>query len=291
MEKIPPINTNEKREPKDVYLMGGTDLEMYQTKKRLSRSGEGLIDKNLRWGAKIEDYANEIQEILSEGNTPVAIELANAATVDGVIDIDHHGEKASRPSALAQVMERMGKPMSFIDQLVAANDSGYIPGMRQFFKEHRDELLKKYSPDRVDKLEEKLINLIRAKDRQMQGVKLEDEARAEEAIATAERTSEGLIITRIPSGKWSPIADRLFSSWPNGRQNLIAICFSENEEKHFYYFGRGDICKELKDYYKGWGGGTGYGNIEKDGFSGCITKDPDEVIKFIRERLIQNNGK
>ena len=37
-------------EKKDVYLIGGSDLEMYQIKKRLVRSGREYIDKGLKWG-------------------------------------------------------------------------------------------------------------------------------------------------------------------------------------------------------------------------------------------------
>jgi hypothetical protein len=39
---------------------------MHQIKKRLSRSGQKYEDKNLKWGAKLEYYKDEIEKILSE---------------------------------------------------------------------------------------------------------------------------------------------------------------------------------------------------------------------------------
>ena len=277
---------------KDVFLIGGRDLEMYQIKKRLSRKGEEFIDKELVWGAKIEDYSDVIDEILEQDKTPVAIELAGADKKEGVVDIDHHGDKSGNPASISQVMERIDKPMSFVDQLVAANDSAYIPGMEKLLEENREKFEERYGKEKFEKFKIKMIDLIRAKDRQMQGVTQEDEAAAEEALEHTETTASGTIVVRIPGDKWSAVQDRLFPSFPEGKPNAIIVCDTAKEKQQVYYFGRGDVCKALKEKFANgvsWGGGVGFGQKEGLGFGGAITENPQEVIDFVTNSLLQND--
>lgn len=273
----------------DVYLLGGKDLEMYQIEKRLRRAGKEFVNHQLEWGAKIDDYNDIVQQILEEGNTPVAVELGGADGVEGVIDIDHHGEKAQRPASITQVMNRMGKPMSLVDEMIAANDSAYIPGMQAKMEEYRSQLVERYGEEKFGKLKTKLIELIRVKDRQMQGVTPEMEQEAVTAIRSAEHGPNGLVIVRVAASKFSPVADRLFPSWPEGKQNLIVVCGTGSGMNDVHYFGRGDICKEMKDKFSAeklitWGGGIAYGKEDWPAFSGVKTDNPDEVIEFIKEK-------
>lgn len=284
MEGIP-----SEKPKKDVYLVGGKDLEMYQIKKRLSRKGEDFIDRDLIWGAKIGDYADVIEEILDEGNTPVAIELAGANEKEGVVDIDHHGDKSSRPASISQVMERINKPMSFVDQLIAANDAAYIPGMEKLFEEQQVKFEERYGKEKFERFKRKLIDLIRAKDRQQQGVTEDDEKAAEEAIKHTEITASGTLVVRIPGDKWSPVQDRLFPDFPEGKPNLVIVCNTAKQAQQVYYFGRGDVCKALKDNFASgvsWGGGVGFGNKQGLGFGGAITETPQEVIDFVTNKLL-----
>jgi|CXWL01.1.fsa_nt_gi hypothetical protein len=277
---------------KDIFLIGGKDLEMYQIKKRLSRKGEEFIDKELVWGAKIEDYADVINEILEQGKTPVAVELAGADKKEGVVDIDHHGDKSGNPASISQVMERIDKPMSFVDHLIAANDSAYIPGMQKLLEENRGRFEQRYGKDKFEKFKTKMIDLIRAKDRQMQGVTQEDEAVAEEALKNTETTASGTIVVRISGDKWSAVQDRLFPSFSEGKPNLIIVCDTAKEKQQVYYFGRGDVCKALKGRFESgvsWGGGVGFGQKDGLGFGGAITENPQEVIDFVTGALLQNN--
>jgi len=285
MEENSPQNPN-----KDVYLIGGKDLEMYQIKKRLSRKGEEFIDKDLIWGAKIEDYADVIGEILEGDKIPVAIELAGADTKEGVVDIDHHGDKSGRPASLTQVMERIGKDMSFVDELIAANDAGYIPAMEELFEKHRERFEMRYGKEKYEKFKNKLIELIRSKDRQQQGVTEEDEKAAQEALKHAEKTASGTLVVRIPGDKWSAVQDRLFPSFPEGKPNVIIVCDTAKEAQQVYYFGRGDVCKALKEHFSAgssWGGGVGFGDRKGLGFGGVITKKPEEVIDFVTNKLLE----
>ena len=282
-------NDPSKPKKKDVYLLGGGDLEMYQIKKHLSRRGEEFIDRDLKWGAKLDDYADVLDEILADEKVPVAVELAGAETNENVVDIDHHNDKSGRPASISQVMERIDKPMSLIDQLVAANDSSYIPGMQRLLSEHRKSLIARYGEERTEKLEQKLIDLIRAKDRQMQGVTMEDEAEVAEGILNASKTASGTLVVKIHGEKVSPVTDRLFTTWPDGKENLVIIAKAEQPEKQVYFFGRGDICQKLKEHFtsiRSWGGGGGYGKEDGAGFSGCITNDPQEVIDFVTNNFL-----
>jgi len=278
MEKKP-----DSGEKKDVFLLGGKDLEMYQIEKRLRRAGKEFVTRNLEWGAKIDDYNDVIQKILEEGNTPVAIELGGAGSVEGVVDIDHHNEKSGRPSSIAQVMDRMGKPMKLVDEMVAANDSAYIPGMQTKMEEYRPQLVERYGEEKFEKLKKKLIELIRAKDRQMQGVTPEMETEAETAVEHAEHGPDDLMIVALSGGKPSPATDRLFQKI--GRQNYIVVCNNNAAIRDVYYFGRGDVCKALKEKFAdsvSWGGGIGYGDPSSHvAFGGAKSANPDEIIKFV----------
>ena len=260
-------------EKKDVFLLGGKDLEMYQIEKRLRRGGKEFVTRNLQWGAKIDDYNDVVQKILEEGDTPVAVELGGADKIEGVVDIDHHNEKAARPASITQVMGRIGRLMSLVDEMVAANDSAYIPGMQAKMEEYRPQLVERYGEEKFEKLKTKLIELIRAKDRQIQGVTPEMEAESAEAIQKAEHGPNGLLIVRVSHGKMSAVTDRLFPTWPNGRENLIVVCKSNDSVKEISYLGRGDICKEVKEKFSGWGGGKGYGNQDANAFAGCKTEN------------------
>ncbi|MDP2651796.1 MAG: hypothetical protein Q8O94_01535 [bacterium] len=279
MEGQNSLEKPEKEAKKDVFLLGGRDLEMYQIEKRLRRAGKEFVNRNLEWGAKIDDYDDVVQQILGEGNTPVAVELGGADKAEGVVDIDHHNEKFDRPASIVQIMNRLGKPVRLVDEMIAANDSAYIPGMEAKMEEYRAELEERYGHEKFEKLKEKLINLIRCKDREMQGVTAEMEQQAEEAIAHAEHGPNGLVIVRLPHNKVSPVTDRLFSTWADGKENLLVVCKDEVD-----YFGRGDICKEVKEKFSGWGGGKGYGDREKNGFCGVETSNPQEIIDFIIEQ-------
>ncbi len=274
-------------ENKDVFLLGGKDLEMYQIEKRLKRAGREYVNRNLQWGASIDDYNDEIQKIISEGKTPVAVELAGADKVEGVVDIDHHGEKFSRPASIVQVMNRLGKEVGLVDEMIAANDSGYIPGMMKKMEEYRAALEERYGHEKFEQVKKKLIDLIRRKDREMQGVTLEMEAEAKEAIIHAEHGPNGLLIVRINGSKPSPVNDMLFPSWESGEENLLVICKNNEGKKDVYYFGSGDICKEVKETYSGWGGGVGYGQKGKKAFGGASSSNPQEIIDLVISKNIE----
>lgn len=276
-------NKLESGEKKDVFLLGGKDLEMYQIEKRLRRAGKEFVTRNLEWGAKIDDYNDVIQKVLEEGDTPVAVELSGAGQIVGVVDIDHHNEKSDRPASIIQVMNRIGRSTGLVDEMIAANDSAYIPGMQAKMEEYRSQLIEKYGEEKFEKLKTKLIELIRTKDRQMQGVTPEMEIEAVVAIEHAEHRPNGIAIVTLNGSKPSPATDRLFQK--ASLQNYIVVCNNSAVTRDVYYFGRGDVCKALKEKFANtisWGGGVGYGDHNSYGaFGGAKSANPDEIIKFV----------
>ncbi len=259
---------------KDVYLIGGSDAEMQLIKKRIKKAGQEYIDKDLKWGAKAEDYSREISEILESGDVPVAIELAGAETIDGVVDIDHHNEKSNRPASLLQVMDRLGLKPSLFDELIAANDSAYIPGMEKKLEEHRYQIESKTGKDGFEKIKTKLIQLVRSKDREAQGITKEQEKQAEEAIQKREDLyNNTLTIVRMPHSKSATVTDRAYGTYEN--------LFVPSEDGESNFFGNGKLCKELHE--GSWAGGSGLGSSNGKAYWGGYP-DQTEVENFIKEK-------
>jgi hypothetical protein len=266
---------------KDVYLIGGSDLEMYQIKKRLKRAGQEYVDKDLKWGAKVDDYKEEIKKVLEEEKIPVAVELSGADQVEGLINIDHHGDKSGNPASISQVMERAGLNMSFIDELVAANDSAYIPGMEAKIEEYRQEFETKIGSDRFEKLKTKLISLIRAKDRKIQGITEDQEKQAEEAVERLENVCNGLLtIVHLPHSKTAAVTDRLFGKY----KNLLII--SGDGEVNFY--GDGKLCQDLQKKFEGsWSGGSGLGKKGESAYWGVGSKSgSNDILGYIETHVL-----
>jgi len=270
----------EEKPKKDIYLTGGSDAEMRVIKKRLKKAGQEYLDKNLKWGAKIEDYSEEISNILEEGNVPVAIELAGAEKMEDVVDIDHHNEKSNRPASLLQVMERLNLKPSLFDELIAANDSGFIPAMEKKIEEYRYQIENgpKGNKELFEELKKKWISVIRKIDRKEQGINQDQEKQAEEAIKTRENFfNNTLSIVRLSHSKCATVTDRLYGTYEN-----IFIPSGDGESN---FYGNGKLCQDLKEKYEGsWAGGSGLGDKYGNAYWGGYP-DQDEVEKVIREKV------
>ncbi len=128
------------------------------------------------------------------------------------------------------------------------------------------------------------IDDIRRHDRKAQGVTEKMEKQAETAISKR-YTLNGITVVRLPHDKCSPVTDRLFTEWPDGKENLIILCFTDGKLPEINYFGRGDICKAMKEKFadvaETWGGGKGYGDPSANAFAGCRTISHYMVVDFI----------
>lgn len=65
-----------------------------------------------------------------KGSRWVLVELAlDIELPETAIVVDHHNEMSSRPASILQVLALLGMDATRWQQLVAANDCGYIPAM------------------------------------------------------------------------------------------------------------------------------------------------------------------
>lgn len=246
-------------ENKQLFLLGGHDLEMLTISKVLNEKGLLVKDNTLQWDtACLSKYQTEIEQY---GNTPLwtiyGIELKEDIIVpSNYIRIDHHNDYSHKPSSLEQIMFILHLPLNRFQQLVAANDSAYIPGLQKAGATSFE------------------IENIRYEDRKAQGVTIEDERLAEEAIRNKE-IHEDLIIVRATSSRFSPICDRLFPYkklliyteqelmyYGEDINELVTLCQAHIKEKRVFY----------------GGGANGYLGTVKNAFT-------KEELKYITQQI------
>lgn len=233
-----------------IFLLGGADLEMQTIREVLLREGIPFADKKLRWdNAFLSSYQKELQEI-EEGQTVYGIELREDIVPPACYRaIDHHNESSMKPCALEQVMELLQLPMNRYEQLVAANDKAYIPGMLALNASSEE------------------IASIRRADRKAQGVTDEEEELAEISIfQNLERCGDLLVVKSLVS-KFSPICDELYpyksllvytdSEWVfyGERKEKLVDLLSDEVSKKKVFFGGGA---------KGYVGAVKYAYSEED---------------------------
>ncbi len=305
----------------DAYILGGGDLEMALIHKRLSAVGAHILGGVTTWeNADIDKRSGEITQVQEQGMQPVLIEHRGADDVAGVEHIDHHGENTHREAAILQVLSRLGLEPNFIDKIVAANDSGYIPGMKAMLDGgYRDRFIEKRiafgdTPDvaesRYDKVAFRIMTSVRREDRKAQGVTPEMEQEAHDAIEQME-DRDGLKIVSISGDRTSVITDLLAlediknKTTERTEENLIVVCAADRAEKELWFFGPGDVCKEAADHfaqlkeqriaadpnepprrgiYHTVRGGAGFGHADQIARCLVVADEAEEVINFIHQK-------
>lgn len=245
---------------KRIFLLGGNDLEMTTIKNLLVNAGEQFETHDLRWdNAKLSSYEKTLEEY---GNSPdyqiYGIELnEDIPHPDNYVRIDHHNDFANKPSSLEQVATLLGLAMDRHMQLVAANDSRYIPGMIKLGASREE------------------IDDIRRADRAAQGVSEGDDERlAEESLKSCKGDASNLCVVKSLTSKFSTICDRMYPY----RRLLIY----NDDVAEFYGEGVNDLTSlfkselDAKKMYHG-GGDSGYlgtvsGAYSKDEISGIVDK-------------------
>lgn len=226
-----------------LFLLGGHDLEMATIRQLLQQQGQAYKDAGLSWGAALSAYKNELDHPgpiygieLTEDMEPPANYMA----------IDHHNQDHQKPSSLEQVASLLGKPLTREQQLIAANDKGYIPAMQALGATAKE------------------IERVRRMDRRMQGATNHDEALGEQSIAENLQQQQGVTVVKALTPRFSTITDRLY-----GKAGRL-IVYNNNK---LVYYGPGieqlaQTLSELipeKAYYGG--GDNGYFGIKDDVFS------------------------
>lgn len=245
---------------KRIFLLGGNDLEMTTIKNLLVNAGEQFETHDLRWdNAKLSSYEKTLEEY---GNSPdyqiYGVELnEDIPHPDNYVRIDHHNDFANKPSSLEQVATLLGLAMDRHMQLVAANDSRYIPGMIKLGASREE------------------IDDIRRADRAAQGVSEGDDERlAEESLKSCKGDASNLYVVKSLTSKFSTICDKMYPY----RRLLIY----NDDVAEFYGEGVNDLTSlfkselDAKKMYHG-GGDSGYlgtvsGAYSKEEISGIVDK-------------------
>ncbi len=245
---------------KRIFLLGGNDLEMTTIKNLLVNAGEQFETHDLRWNnAKLSSYEKTLEEY---GNSPdyqiYGVELnEDIPHPDNYVRIDHHNDFANKPSSLEQVATLLGLAMDRHMQLVAANDSRYIPGMIKLGASREE------------------IDDIRRADRAAQGVSEGDDERlAEESLKSCKGDASNLYVVKSLTSKFSTICDRMYPY----RRLLIY----NDDVAEFYGEGVNDLTLlfkselDAKKMYHG-GGDSGYlgtvsGAYSKEEIAGIVDK-------------------
>jgi hypothetical protein len=247
-----------------VYFLGGRDLEMVEIARVLAEQSIPYFDGALDWSdATFSAYAEDIRSIISQGRRPVLVEVRDIPSeVRPMVDvIDHHGpESGHLPTCLEAVLARIGIPqLTREQQLIAANDRGYIEGMAAIGATTEE------------------IQRIRALDRKAQGITHEQELAGEEAIKNLDNTSEGLAVAHLPHGRTATVTDRLsMRIGGHGYSNLLVVSPDE-----LSFFGGG---RTVLDLVRGFGGYCG-GQLPSSGYWGLRTSD-ESMRSSIRNLIV-----
>lgn len=256
------------------FFLGGRDLEMTEIA-RLVRNVVGagaVVDSGLPWhGAAASAYASQIDDALSDGMTPVLVELKPdlpAAVLSRCVVLDHHGTRAGRDrqTALEQVFALLDLPRECWTRrlaLVAANDRGWIPELRRGGARPAE------------------IAALRAEDRAAQGITAADESASEAALEKRECHLDGkLLLVRQPHARTAAVFDRL--ALESGDADPPDTLVVSPQELNFS--GRGPAVAALAAAFPGgWYGGA----LPERGFWGHGQPPPDviDVLAVLAEAL------
>lgn len=224
-----------------IFFLGGYDAEMCEIRKILEDNQIPFNDKKLSWGAKASAYAEELE---NSGNAaPALVELeVDIPLPENRIIIDHHSENSGKDvqTSIEQAAELLGIKLTRRQKLIAANDRGWIDGLKQ-----------------AGAAEEEIAE-IRLYDRQCQGVTEEEEQAAEKAIRNIEMTGN-VAVVHFPGKHTSPVMDRLYGKYTN-----ILVITPET----INFSGEGKYVQKLAAQFpNGWYGGElpekGFWGMEK----------------------------
>ncbi len=222
------MESNKQQIGKDnfVFFLGGYDAEMVTIRQILKENKLPFIDLQLKWGAKLSAYKNELSK-LSKEQTPVFIELnLDIEYPSNAVVIDHHNERAGKDqkTSIEQVAELLGVKLDRWQQLISANDKGYIGGMEEYGATEEE------------------IKKVRELDKEKQGVTSEDEEKAKISVEHfLTRISNDSVIIDSQTEKTSAVLDLIYKFY----RHIFIITPSGK----LSYSGNQQIIEILKNTY------------------------------------------
>lgn len=258
------------------FVLGGDDGEMRRIKEVLDTGGIQWIQPQNFWGPK-KLTMEEVAPAMTPGYQVVFVEVTppdDFPRVRSMVVIDHHGDNAGLPASILQVLNLLHIEPARRDELIAANDSGWFPGLiaAGATREEMDE--------------------IRVYCRAAHGSGSEHEAIEAEALRALAAPVEAIgdiRVIRMSHSKCAPVGDRLaIAAIAEGKPVPQYLVLSGDGETNFS--GDGAVAKALFDHFrephpaKGNAGGSGLGRAgETAYFVGY--PDQKEVVVFIRQYL------
>jgi hypothetical protein len=249
---------------KRIFLLGGHDLEMITIRELLEEHQEVYYDKQLRWNnALLSAYQDVLTQYGNKDEILIyGIELRLSSEMEiytNYILIDHHNKHDKKPAALIQIARLLGCKLTRFQELVAANDSSYIPGMKQMGASVQE------------------IAEIRRRDRSTQGITENDELLAEQSIREQTTRIGDLVIVQSKTSHFSTICDRLY---PYKKLLIYTdtewMYYGEDVEKVIRLF-----PEEIKSGSLFYGGGSnGFTGVDE----GVYLK---ENIEQMKDRIIE----
>ncbi|MEG0873440.1 MAG: hypothetical protein RSG48_05775 [Clostridia bacterium] len=262
-----------------LWIMPNNDLEAKTIIEMLKKAGENVLSTLQAWGASWEGLEDNIkarikEEILNNENIKIyGIELQGEAP-DNAKNIDHHvydeEDRSNNKSSIEQVADLLGVKLTIDEMFVAENDKGHISAMKALGAKlgmNEEEI-------------NSIIDNIRRRDRETQGITKEQEANAQEAINKLGEI-EGkvsLICVEIPESKCAPITDGLYDKYDN-----LLIIGGDGETN---FFGETELINELNEKFPGgWSGGQ----LDKgSGFWGGYA-DQNKIKDYIINEFVKKD--
>lgn len=209
-----------------IFFVGGYDAEMVTIKDILKEKNLSFFDNHLKWGAKLSEYKKELSE-LSSDQIPVFIELnLDTEYPPNAIIIDHHNERAGKDNktAIEQVADLLGVELNRWQQLISANDKGYVWGMIDIGASEEE------------------IKKVRTLDMEKQGISAEDQKKAKISVEHfLERISSDMVIINSLIENTTPITELIYKYYKH-----IFIITPSNK---LNYSGPEQIIRILENYY------------------------------------------
>jgi hypothetical protein len=254
---------------KNFFVLGGNDAEMVRIKEILDAQGIGSVQPSKFWGPKSFGPEQIGAEGMKPGTRVVFVEASPSPEFPAVrasVVIDHHGDNAGLPASILQVLDLLHVEPTRWDLVIAANDSGWFPGLQK-----------------LGATSEEMA------DRSAQGITPEHEAEAERALGAPIEMIGNIRVIRMAHSKCAPVGDRIaIDAIAEGKPVPQYIVLSGDGEVNFS--GDGALAHALFEQYrephaaKAWAGGSGLGKAGENAYWGGYP-DQAEVLDFIQKHL------